>query len=151
MIEFGDNRLPDRFWQKCSVSGTGCWLWTGLLAGQGYGYYRPVTLGTRRVHRITYLALVGEIPSGLELDHLCRVRNCCNPAHLEPVTRSENSRRGIGAQVIRARTAAMTACVRGHEFTEENTARDHRGHRRCKECTRMHANEANRRKRASGQ
>lgn len=67
----------------------GCWLWTGSQDGKGYG-----KTGRGRIHRIVYEELVGPIPDGLQLDHLCRVRNCVNPAHLEPVTGRENVRRG---------------------------------------------------------
>lgn len=74
-----------------------CWIWTGAITAHGYG-----TVGidgrTRPVHRVVYEALTGEaIPDGLDLDHLCRVRSCVNPDHLEPVSRSENVRRSSGA------------------------------------------------------
>ena len=65
-----------------------CWLWTGPKYHNGYGQARG-----GRVHRLMYEALVGPIPDGLELDHLCRIRECVNPEHLEPVTRAENARR----------------------------------------------------------
>lgn len=72
--------------------GSGCWIWTGSKGEDGYGsvrYRRRVW----RAHRAAYTILVGPIPAGLELDHLCRVRACVNPAHLEPVTGEENIRR----------------------------------------------------------
>lgn len=69
-----------------------CWLWTGCINDKGYG---SVRLGRRSIgaHRLGYQLLVGPIPSGLDLDHLCRVTRCVRPGHLEPVTRSENSHR----------------------------------------------------------
>ncbi len=78
---------------------TGCWIWLGALHRNGYGNIRvgsmkDGTRGHRVAHRALYEALVGPIPAGMELDHLCRVRSCVNPAHLEPVTRRENLRRG---------------------------------------------------------
>jgi hypothetical protein len=83
----------------------GCWLWRGTLTWDGYGLFR--NLGSRTgAHRHAYQFLVGPIPEGLQLDHLCRVRNCVNPAHLEPVTAAENTRR--------AAAALGPACRRGH-------------------------------------
>lgn len=73
-----------------------CWIWTGHVNENGYGrigYKRKVT-GT---HRLAYELLVGPIPEGMEPDHLCRERACCNPAHLEPVTHDENMRRAAHA------------------------------------------------------
>lgn len=67
---------------------TGCWLWLGTLSDNGYGIYAH-----RRAHRIAFEQMKGGIPPGLDLDHLCRVRCCVNPEHLEPVTRKENCRR----------------------------------------------------------
>ncbi len=70
-------------------------------------------------HKVAYEELVGTVPEGAELDHLCRVRACCNPAHLEPVTHRENVERGGS---LTNDNAAKTACSRGHAFTPENTA-----------------------------
>lgn len=72
---------------------SGCWIWTRTLTPDGYGkfnYMRKTVIA----HRAAYYLLVGEVPQGLDLDHLCRVRRCVNPAHLEPVTPEENRRRG---------------------------------------------------------
>lgn len=74
-----------------------------------------------------YEAFVGPIPDGLQIDHLCRVRHCVNPAHLEPVTIAENVRRGAAAQ---------THCKYGHEYTPENTV-IHHGGRECRTCNRI--------------
>jgi hypothetical protein len=92
-MRYGDERLPPRFWNKvAAVKGGGCWYWMAGLFRGGYGQFR---FGRNtRAHRVAYEALVGEIPAGLDLDHLCRVRHCVNPEHLEPVTRKENIRRG---------------------------------------------------------
>lgn len=84
-------KLP--FWERVNKAGPGgCWLWTGAVDGNGYGTVtiERVQLST---HRVAYELLVGPIPAGLTIDHLCRVLACCNPAHLEPVTRAENNRR----------------------------------------------------------
>lgn len=85
--------FDERQWAKVEESPSGCWLWTGRISINGYG---RVDLPHRRrmpAHRWTYEYVVGKIPEGLQLDHLCYVRRCVNPAHLEPVTNRENHRR----------------------------------------------------------
>jgi hypothetical protein len=73
---------------------TGCWLWTGAVA-PGTGYARIHAYGmNRNAHKVSYMELVGPVPDGLDLDHLCRVRCCVNPKHLEPVTHQVNCQRG---------------------------------------------------------
>lgn len=83
----------ERAWSKIQRQPDGCWLWTGGISSNGYGTW---TLGgaTNSAHRLLYTLLVGPVPIGLDLDHLCRNRLCVNPSHLEPVTRRENLLRG---------------------------------------------------------
>lgn len=100
-----------------------CWIWP-VVRSIGYGR----AYGTRQAHRVVYERLVGPIPAGLQLDHLCRTPACVNPWHLEPVTAAENQRRGKRAQ--------QTHCGRGHEFTAENTRIRGNGTRQCKTCSR---------------
>ncbi len=86
--------LPDRIAaQIATVPEAGCWVWLGELNRNGYG---RISFGgkKRMVHRLVYILLVKAIPDALILDHKCRVRCCCNPAHLEPVTHQENTLRG---------------------------------------------------------
>lgn len=92
----------DRFWSKVDQSAgpDGCWPWTRATSAKGYGKYMPTTSHVG-AHRVAYEYLVGPIPDGLELDHLCRNVLCCNPAHLEPVTHQENMRRAAAARVER--------------------------------------------------
>ena len=118
----------ERFWPKVDASGD-CWLWTGARKPTGYGNFWS---GERYVlaHRFAYEALVGEIAEGLTIDHLCRVRSCVNPDHMEPVPWEENNRRG---HTIAARNAAKTRCPRGHEYDY----RSPRGVRRCTTCDRV--------------
>ncbi len=83
-------------------------------------------------HRVAYEQTVGPVPSGLELDHRCRIRCCVNPAHLEAVTRQENVRRGTQGWDQKAKTH----CAQGHEFSPENTHRTKEGYRQCIQCKR---------------
>lgn len=110
---------------------TGCWIWLGTDNGAGYGsisYQGKHQL----VHRLTYLLEVGPIPGGLDLDHLCRVRRCRSPYHLEPVTRSENLRRGVLWQCGESHRR-QTHCPHGHEYDGRNS----RGERVCRACRRV--------------
>lgn len=104
---------------------SGCWLWTGATL-RGYGLMR-IKGKNLYAHRAMYEATVGPIPNGLSLDHLCRVRCCINPAHLEPVTNQENILRGEN------RNRQKTHCSKGHEFTPENTYNGPKG-RTCRAC-----------------
>ncbi len=97
-----------------------CWIWTGQTK-QGYGKY-----GGKVAHRESYKRLIGPIPDGLELDHVCRTPACVNPNHLQPVSRQENRRRAY---------VAMTHCGKGHEFSPQNT-RVRNGSRHCRACAR---------------
>jgi HNH endonuclease len=124
--------LAERFWAKVQRGeADACWLWRGSKVTKGYGRFG---VGGRSVgaHRVAYELLVGPIPEGLTLDHLCRVRACVNPAHLEPVTNRENVLRGVG---ISAKHARKTHCNHGHELTPENTETNG-NHRRCVTCRR---------------
>lgn len=122
--------LWDRFWPKVDASGD-CWLWTGATI-RGYGViWVNETRRAGRAPRVAWELLVGPIPDGLTIDHLCRVPLCVNPDHLELVTAGENSRRNPAAPW--SRKARQTRCKRGHEFTPDNTQRHH-GRRSCRRC-----------------
>ena len=120
--------LIDRVAAKIDTSGD-CWEWTAYRTPKGYG---QVWLGDRMwlAHRIVYEALVGPIPDGLQIDHLCRNPGCVNPMHLEPVTSWENSRRG-GSFTHNTR---KTRCPHGHPYDEANTYRTPGGARKCRTC-----------------
>jgi len=97
--------------------GKQCWEWTSHINIGGYATFW-IDGRSWVAHRYIYEAAVGEIPDGLQLDHLCRNRGCVNPDHLEPVTGRENLLRGTGFAAINAR---KTHCIHGHEYTPENT------------------------------
>lgn len=131
---FDDARLLTRFWKKCMPEpNSGCWLWLGgTYNDQGYGsFWLAPTM--RSAHIVAYEALVGAVPDGLVLDHLCRTTCCVNPAHLEPVTQLVNIVRGTGWS---ARHASQTHCLNGHELTGDNLVTWHlkRGRRACRTC-----------------
>jgi hypothetical protein len=102
-----------------------CWIWTGFVDARGYG--KVQLNGTHTgAHRVSYLQAKGEIPNGLQIDHLCRQTNCINPDHLEPVTGQENMAR---------RYALKTHCIHGHPLSGENLILEG-GFRRCRACVR---------------
>lgn len=106
-----------------------CWSWQGSVE-DGYPRLSWPGFKTQRAHRIVYALLVGEIPTGFELDHLCLNTICVNPNHLEPVTRLENLRR---SHTTGRGNGTRTHCRQGHEFTPENIY-SWRGKRFCLKC-----------------
>jgi hypothetical protein len=124
----------ERFWVYVDKSPlTGCWRWMGYTQPDGYGRFRSAAGRTVSAHRFAYEMLVGPIPEGLTIDHLCRIRPCVNPAHLEPVTHRENVLRG---ETVTAANAAKTHCAQGHAYDEANTYTDAKGSRHCRSCNR---------------
>lgn len=128
----------ERYWPRVAWAGPEeCWSWTGWIDGGGYGTMRVGgrTGRTVSVHRIAYELSNGPIPEGLEIDHLCRNRACCNPAHLEAVTHAENNRRSDSPSAVAAR---VTHCPKGHPYDEANTHRYRKPHggwgRQCRRC-----------------
>jgi hypothetical protein len=132
------NTVED-FWNKVNKT-EGCWLWLGGKSVAGYGQIR-IDSKNRTAHRVAYRLVKGEIPKGLQLDHLCRVRHCVNPEHLEAVTLKENVLRGEG---ITAEFKKATHCIHGHPFNKENTLFYQRRtliERRCITCNRQNTRE----------
>lgn len=138
------DRTEERFWAKVDKFSPKpdrrpdlgpCWFWTAYRDLNGYGRFSKRRGNMSMAHRVSYELVVGGIPIGLELDHLCVVRHCVNPGHLEPVEHAENSRRSSLGEVTRARLAAQTHCLNGHEFDEANTHIQRSGARRCRPCS----------------
>lgn len=126
--------MVDRLQKSVKIDSNGCWIWQWKLSSGGYGRMSvtsaPNKFRTLAAHRVSYETFIGPIGKDLEIDHLCRVRNCINPKHLEPVTRKENVKRGISFAAINMK---KTHCVNGHEYTPENTFIRKNG-RTCREC-----------------
>lgn len=138
----------ERFWEKVHRFSDGCWFWLAT-GGQGRsGEYGSFWNGERKVlaHRYAYELLVGPIPEGLTLDHLCRNTRCVNPAHLEPVTNKENTLRGFGWAGENAR---KTHCVNGHPLSGDNLLQEpsRPGERLCRACRAQSNRNRKRRKR----
>lgn len=104
-----------------------CWIWTACVNSSGYGLVGDSHRKIQLSHRIAYELIRGHIPKKLQIDHLCRVRNCVNPWHLEVVTKRINQLRGV---------IAKTHCVNGHEYTKENTGMWKKT-RYCRTCKRQ--------------
>lgn len=117
----------ERFW--ANVDKADCWMWNGSMFASGYGRFHSGG-ATFRAHRLAYIWEYGEIPEGLQLDHLCRNRRCVRPDHMEAVTSRTNTLRGVSPV---AENAAKSFCLRGHRFTPENTYY-HAGRRHCRAC-----------------
>lgn len=136
-MNFLDPRLPDRFWDKCMPCPmSGCWIWTAATNRDGYGQFRlEPRRPMRRAYRLAYETLVGQVPDGLELDHIrCSTRACCNPAHLKPVTHQQNMRRSPTS--LATLNAAKDACPLGHSYDVgcAYDAGNAASGRRCREC-----------------
>lgn len=146
--QYSPDMLPRNMAAKIVPGAGGCWLFTGATNSRGYGLTAVDGNGsTRLAHRAAYQLLVGPVPEGRIVYHTCGVRRCCNPQHL--VAASPKQAMGhvkVDGRAVRSiladRNAAKTHCKRGHAFSQENTVKDSRGHRVCRECKRIKGREA---------
>jgi hypothetical protein len=132
----------ERFWSKVRRTET-CWEWTAGKKPAGYGAFAD-GYTTVLAHRFAYELLVGPIPEGLHIDHLCRNRACVNPAHMEPVSTAENTRRGMAGGAYQL---SVTHCPQGHSYDGDNTYVFPDGRRGCRSCMRASNRESARRRR----
>jgi len=116
--------ILERFFNKVEKTET-CWIWMASKDKDGYGKF-SINKKSIRSHRFAYELLIGKIPEGMYIDHLCRVRHCVNPIHLEPVTNKENIFRGETGSL----NAKKTTCPKGHNYSGKNK----RGRRICNIC-----------------
>lgn len=135
----------DRFWARVNKDGQipewaphlgPCWLWEGRVNTSGYGVFKVKIGGTwseARSHRLAMELSGIVIPDGLMTDHLCRIRRCVRPSHLQAVDNRTNTLRGFSPV---AKNARKTHCSNGHPFTEENTRKEKDRYRRCIVCAR---------------
>lgn len=114
-----------KFMEKVSIQPGGCWIWQGYIQSNGYGFYRHEE--TSWAHRASYLILRGPIPEGLTIDHLCRVKACVNPDHLEAVTNQVNVQRA----------KPWTKCATYHPTEPSRWSNRGDGRRLCLECGRV--------------
>lgn len=139
MTQFGDDRLPERFWHKVKISekffeNEPCWEWTASVNRKGYGTVRwkgPAMAA----HRVSYSVFVAELRDGLHIHHRCENRPCVNPKHLQQVTPRENTLAGYGTEP--SKNLRKTHCPEGHELTGENLVAwytKNLGSRVCREC-----------------
>lgn len=121
----------ERFFAKVkrSTSEKGCWIWAGALTPDGYGQFGEAGGRVVRAHRWAYQRFRGDLKKGQPLDHLCRVRRCVNPYHVEPVEHVVNVLRGVGVTAMNSR---KLLCPKGHSYDRVNK----RGSRECSICVR---------------
>lgn len=121
----------ERFFAMVDANGV-CWEWTGHRSRLGYGQFKPERGRCVSAHRYAWEMLIGPVPEGLELDHLCRNRGCVNPDHMEATTHSMNMRRSTHPIVLKR---YQTHCKRGHELSGANVGHVKGGTQRyCRQC-----------------
>lgn len=124
--------VKSRLLARVNKTNNGCWIWCGCLSKDGYGSI-SVNCKPKLVHRVAYELWREPIPPGLQIDHLCRIRSCVNPKHLEVVTQQENFKRGNKGSAYGRIQKLKTHCPRGHPYNNFNTYK-YKNQRFCIEC-----------------
>jgi HNH endonuclease len=121
--------IAKRFWKKVVIEGDDdCWIWTAATTKQGYGTFWPERRTTRTAHSVAFELEYGYKPEE-DTHHTCETKLCCNPNHLEDLTKQEHGKHSVKAR--------QTHCSRGHKYTEENTYVKPNGCRDCIKCRRI--------------
>lgn len=155
---------PERWTDKHVVDENGCWIWQGSVAHNGYGT-RQYRGKHRTAHRAYYIHYKIEVPEGMHIDHLCRVKLCVNPRHLDMVTAKENMRRKPGVVPYEGKiertyggpSSGATECRHGHPYSPDNVGQyvGRSGKKKgflfmyCITCQRASVNKCARKKRAA--
>lgn len=147
MLDFGDPALPERYWAKVAIRGTGCWEWTASIMTNGYGCLR-VARKTHTAHRLMAQAAHPNPDNLPFVLHSCDNRKCVNPSHLRWGTPSDNMKDSWERSM--PRKPSPTHCPRGHQYSEENTYRTKQGTNACRICYRRHWAEWNKRRQQPG-
>jgi hypothetical protein len=123
------DRAKARLLRRADVRGEDdCWLWTDIVSPGGYGTF-AIRGKNKNAHRWAYILFVGSVPDGYEVDHLCRVKLCVNPRHLQAIPKAANLAQRIWP-------APSPCCPSGHLYDDRNTGRTKRGSRYCRACAR---------------
>lgn len=129
-----NKRLADHMVKRISIDRAGCWIWSNTTP---QNYARLLIWGKAMlVHRLSYMLASGPIPEGFQIDHLCKVRSCCNPQHLEATTPSLNNAR---SDSLSGENTRKTHCKRGHPLSGENLRYTVRNERQCRKCDAIRA------------
>lgn len=130
------NKKDTRFWDKVSKQANVCWIWNGAVDAHGYGSILEKGK-IKKSHRVSYIMFHGEIPKDVVIDHICKIKRCVNPLHLQVVTLGENTLLGDGPT---AQNKRKTHCIRGHKLSGDNIYLYERaGHtnRQCRICRKL--------------
>ncbi len=124
------------------VPESGCFIWLHACNPNGYGHF-CITVGGKKkwvdAHRASYIMHKGPIPKGMTVDHLCKVKSCVNPDHLECVTYKENNKRSNSRS---AKNIRKTHCPKGHPLSGDNLY-SYKGKRNCRTCRRSQSHNYN--------
>ena len=121
-----NKQLKNYIEERITIDKNGCWIWKNKPHKFGYSY-GSINKKSWRIHRLSYIVFKAKIPKNKVIDHLCRVRNCVNPEHLEAVSQKENLNRGNSK-------GKRKTCKNGHKFTKESTYFYKKGRYNCKYC-----------------